>query len=1082
MAKKVLSKEKSLQSTSHTPHACLRWLALLVSQKVARFSFPSPLERGSDRLPNGTHSNGVRYLAACPARRKGNGLSASIFLPMLLSLRGQKGFPLLSLADARTKILLTHPVLLRGLWGHRPRIKHLKISLLCFFIICQLPSTAQTKTQWVDSVFQTLSLPEKIGQLFMLPASSSASQQEKELLLDQIKKYKPGSVLITHGGAVSHAHFLNKLQAQSKVPLLAAIHAEWGIGQTLDSTISFPKPLALGAIKNDSLIYQLGQEIGNQMKALGLHINFAPNADIHVNDDLYPGTLRYFGDNKKRVADKSLWLMKGVKQSGVLAFTKHLPNPKKERHIVIQDSSVVFDVNQIDTIGFYPYQKLMTEGVDGLLTSHLDFVLQGKRKPIPAPISELFVTEVIENKLNYNGLTLAEIPYLKKITDKSQPGDAEQLAFLVGNDILIEPENLAAAVKKISKTIKKDKKLQEQLNTSVKKVLAAKFDAGLLKKKSINTDNLLSKLNSPEAKLLQQHLAEASITLLKNSTGSVPIKLLENKKFASVSFGKEETNEFNHYLQKYAPFEKLSVKALKDTLDLEKKLSKANVIVVGLFPSSKGFMLQIAPIIKRLSVQHEVIVCSFGDPEDLKFLDQQPTLLAAYSDDDLILKTTAQIIFGGLHSKGELPLTITDSLKEGQGIISETSDRFSYSLPEEAGMDSKTLEKIKTIMQEAIDIGSTPGCQVLIAKDGKIIYEQSLGYFTYEKKNPVTDETIYDLASVTKVTATLQTVMFMHEKGLIDINKKISVYLPELKESNKKDFIIKDILTHQAGLWPFLPFWAQTVKDSTLLPEYYSKEKSEDFPFPVADDLFAYKAMKDSLWQWIIKAKVREKQPRTVFDYRYSDMGFYMLQHLAEKILNQPMEDFLEQNIYEPLGAYTVGYLPRQKFPASQIAPTENDKLFRRKLLVGYVHDQGAAMHGGIAGHAGLFSTANDLAKLGQMWLQKGSYGGLQYFKPETFDLFTTKQYEGSRRGLGWDKSMPSEPAGPTSIHSSSKTFGHTGFTGTCIWIDPEFNLVYIFLANRVYPEMTNNKILNANIRPRIQDVLYQSIFNYCKN
>ena len=322
----------------------------------------------------------------------------------------------------------------------------------------------------------------------------------------------------------------------------------------------------------------------------------------------------------------------------------------------------------------------------------------------------------------------------------------------------------------------------------------------------------------------------------------------------------------------------------------------------------------------------------------------------------------------------------------------------------------------------------------------------------------------------------------MQERGLIDINKKVSFYLPELKTSNKKDFIIKDILTHQAGLWPFLPFWSQTVTDSSLRKEYYNTVQNEDYPFQVADDLYAAKSMKDSLWTWIINAKVRDKPARTVFDYRYSDMGFYILQHLAEKILNQPMEEFLEQNIYEPIGAYTMGYLPRNKFPASQIAPTEDDKLFRKKLLTGYVHDQGAAMHGGIAGHAGLFSTANDLAKMGQMWLKKGAYGGHYYFKPQTLTLFTDKQYENSRRGLGWDKPVPSDPAGPTSIYASSKTFGHTGFTGTCIWVDPEFNLVYVFLSNRVYPDMNNNKILNANIRPRIQDVIYQSIFNHCQN
>ncbi len=307
------------------------------------------------------------------------------------------------------------------------------------------------------------------------------------------------------------------------------------------------------------------------------------------------------------------------------------------------------------------------------------------------------------------------------------------------------------------------------------------------------------------------------------------------------------------------------------------------------------------------------------------------------------------------------------------------------------------------------------------------------------------------------------------------------MYLPELKTSNKKDFTLKDILTHQAGLWPFLPFWVETVKDSMPMPHYYSHTRSEEYPFPVASELFASKSMKDSLWHWIVNARVREKTGHAPFDYRYSDMGFYILQHLAEKMLGQPIEVFLREHLYDPIGAYTTGYLPLRKFPAERIAPTENDRTFRRSLLIGYVHDQGAAMHGGIAGHAGLFSTANDLAKLGQMWLQKGHYGRRQYFKPETIDFFTQKQYETSRRGLGWDKPTQSDPNGPTSIYASPKTFGHTGFTGISIWVDPEFDLVFIFFSNRVYPDMTNNKILNANIRPRIQDVVYKSIFSYCE-
>lgn len=977
---------------------------------------------------------------------------------------------------------------LSGRQGRKSRQKYTRIKPLAplreiiFFILLSTNLTAQDrKIQWVDSVFQKLNTNEKISQLFMLPISSYSSKAEQELLISQIKKFKPGSILITRGGPVSHVALLNKLQAASKIPLLTAINAEWGLAQSFDSTMSFAKPLQLGSIHNDSLVFATGKEIGRQMKILGLHLNFALNTDIDIGDDLYPTTLRYFSDDKGKVTAKSIQFMKGLQSEKILAAAKHLTNQKKDRHLAIKDSSILFDINKLDTISFYPFQKLIESGIEGIVTSHLDYVIPGKKKPILTPVSDIFITELIKNRLGFKGLAIAEMPYFRKVSNKTKAGEAERLAFEIGTDLLVDPINLSTSIKKISKTLKNNPKLKAQLDASVKKILGAKFDVGLSQNKLVDADSIQQKLNSANAKVLQYQLAVASPTLLKNSESLIPIVSFENNSFASISIGKSEVNEFNHYLSKYADFKKYSVQSLKDTLGL-RQIKDASYIVLALFPSAKGLTLQIASVVKKLALTHRVVICSFGDPEDLKFLENHSTLIASYSDDDLTQKITAQIIFGALSTKGELPISISDNLKINQGLYTDTLGRLSYALPELAGMDSQVLLKIKTIMQEAIDLGATPGCQVLIAKDGKVVYEQSAGWFTYDKKNPVTDEAIYDLASMTKVSATLQAVMFMHEKGLIDINKKISLYLPELKESNKKDFTIKDILTHQAGLWPFLPFWAQTVKDSTLMKEYYQTKKSEEYPFPVADSIFAHKSMKDSLWQWIIKAKTREKVPRTAYDYRYSDMGFYVLQHLAEKILNQPMQDFLQQNIYEPIGAYTVGYLPREKFDISLIAPTENDKLFRRRLLVGYVHDQGAAMHGGIAGHAGLFGSANDMAKLGQMWLKKGRYGRQQFFKPETLELFTEKQYADSRRGLGWDKPVIGDSNGPTSIYASPKTFGHTGFTGTSIWVDPEFNLVYVFLSNRVYPVMTNNKILNANIRPRIQDVIYQSIFEYSKN
>ena len=701
---------------------------------------------------------------------------------------------------------------------------------------------------------------------------------------------------------------------------------------------------------------------------------------------------------------------------------------------------------------------------------------------MPASISQIFISEMLKNKIGFQGLTFTDIPYLQTLVAKKRGGEIETLAFEVGNDVLIAPQNLSAAVKKIRKLIKKNPVLLTRLNASVKKILSAKFDAGLAENRFITSDNLMLRLYTPEAQLFRHQLAEASVTVVRNGAGLIPIKTLENKHFVFLSMGKEEQNEFNHYLSEYAPVRTLTVQTLSDTLGLAAKLHDKDVVIIGLLPSASGFQKSIIPMIKKWTAQKEVILCHFGNPGELKDWDGIPTLIEAYTDKDLMPKVAAQIIFGGMSAHGVLPMSISDSISAGFGIITSTYDRLSYSLPEAAGMSSRALAKIESIAREAIEIKATPGCRVLVAKDGKVVYDRSFGWQTYENKIPVTDETIYDLASLTKVSATLQAVMFMQEKGLIDINKKVSVYLPELKGSNKKDLILKDILTHQGGLWPFLPFWAQTMKDSLYLPEYYSQTESAEYPFQVSKNLFASRSIKDSLWQWIMNAKIVDKPNRTPYDYRYSDMAFYMMQHLAEKLLNQPMQDFLEQNIYEPIGAYTTGYLPLRKFPENRIAPTEDDKLFRKSLLTGYVHDQGAAMHGGIAGHAGLFSTANDLAKLGQMWLQGGRYGRHQYFKPQTLEIFTQKQYENSRRGLGWDKPVLGDPDGPTSIYASQKTFGHTGFTGTCIWVDPAFNLVYVFLSNRVYPSMTNNKILNANIRPRIQDVIYESIFTFCQD
>lgn len=936
----------------------------------------------------------------------------------------------------------------------------------------------EAKTRWVDSVFQTLNTQEKIGQLFMIPVSTYVDADKNEQLVNLIQSYKPGGLLITQGGPSSHVSLVNKLQELSPLPMLVGISAEWGLGQSMDSTLSFQKPLVLGAVGQDDLLFTLGGEIARQMKILGIHLNLAPHADFEEATPAYPVGLNYFGNDASRAASKAVTFMQGLQRGGVLAAAKH-----GHRYQLVADALRKRDqlptdhFGEIDTLGLSVFKKLSENGVDAILTSHIHLTDQLSDDANRA--TELFVSDLLKAKLNFKGLVMGEIPHLQQLVGDQPDGEIEKLALLMGHDVLIGPANLGDALKKISRAIRRDKLLEARLNEAVLKILNAKYQAGLFDYQPANSDNLVSRLQAPTGLLLKHQLAEAAVTLLNNHNTTLPIALLEGKQFASISIGKSEINELTNYLDKYAYFKHYTLQNSNDTTSLKNNLAPVEVVVVGLFYDGSRISNAEISFLTQLTKTKQVIVCHFGDPYELNRLAKMPVLITAYTDQDWAPKITAQIIFGGLAAKGQLPVSVSSVWQAGDGLRTEALNRFAYTVPEAAGIDSKTLLQIDAIAREAIDSGATPGSTVLVAKDGKVIYERSYGWLTYQNQIPVTDKTIYDLASVTKVSATLQTVMFMHEKGLIDVNKKISVYLPELKNSNKKDFIIKDILTHQAGLWPYLPFWLETLKDGEILPAYYSNESNPDYPYPVADGLYATKAMKDSLWNWIIKAKIREKPPRTVYDYRYSDMGFYILQHLAEKMLNQPMEDFLEQNIYEPLGAYTLGYLPLQKFPAEQIAPTEDDKLFRKKLLTGYVHDQGAAMHGNIAGHAGLFGTANDLAKLGQMLLQKGNYGGQHYFKPETIDLFIDKQYETSRRGLGWDKPTPSDWAGPTTLFASGKTFGHTGFTGTCIWVDPEFNLVFVYLSNRVHPDMGNNKLLNANIRPRIQEVIYKAIFNY---
>lgn len=941
-----------------------------------------------------------------------------------------------------------------------------KVLGLILFSAIYIAGWGQSKEQWVDSVFQQLSLDEKIGQLFMLEADLH-SEEMRQHFLNELRSHHLGGIIINRGSATPVKQSIEQYQATSKIPLFVGLDAEWGAGKTLDSAFSFPKPFILSALPDSTFIITT-KLLASQLKGLGINLNMGPNAlmaQSGAKDTLY----YFWGDDANHISRRLALYMKTLRTENILTGLSDFPS----QWLIQGNTLAVNDPQQ--TI----YKNLLASGADAVLpksqTVPLSFerkALMQKVKFVPSAISNLLTNTQVEKSFAYEGLLMSNVPDIKLSKGKIRWGEPELFAFQSGNDILINPENIGFAVRKIKKLVRKEKVYALQLEKSVRKILSAKYD--ILPKNNHET----STFSEEHARILMHKIQQSSGSLISNKDLLLPLKILDNKKIASISIGINANNTFNQYLARYTQVDKYSAVLPQDS-SVFMQLSDYDIVIAGIFPFAESWLTQALDQLKKINPNTKVILVYLGNPELIPADKDFAAVLATYDESEAMQEIAAEQIFGALPVVGHLPIS-TKFYESGSGIITKPLGRLGYASPQEVGVDENTLSKIMDIAYEAINAGATPGCRVLVARKGKVIYDKAFGWLTYENQIPVTEETIYDLASVTKVAATLQTTAFLHEKGLIDISKKISVYLPELKGSNKEDFIIKDILTHQAGLWPFLPFWAQTMKDSLHMPDFYATTRSNLFPFEVTHNLFAAHAMKDSLWQWIIKSKIREKPARTPYDYRYSDMGFYMLQRLAERLLNQPMEDFLNQNLYEPLGANSLGYLPRLHFDPTRIAPTEKDKLFRKSLLLGYVHDQGAAMHGGVAGHAGLFGTAMDLAKLGQLWLNRGSYAGLDYFKPETVSLFTEKQYANSRRGLGWDKrDFVNEAISPTSKYASANTFGHTGFTGTCIWVDPDNDLVFIFLSNRVHPDMTNNKLLSMNIRTRMHDVVYESIFNF---
>ena len=977
--------------------------------------------------------------------------------------------------------------------------RNFKILFFIFILVVSSASTlpkknseAKTKQQlWVDSVFDSMSEEERLGQLFMVAAYSNRDEKHSEELEKLIREYNIGGLIFFQGGPVRQAILTNRYQAKAKVPLLIAIDGEWGLKMRLDSSMAFPKQMTLGAVQDDAYIYAMGKEVARQCKRLGIHVNFAPVIDVNSNPANPVIGVRSFGEDKFKVAEKGIAYMKGMQDNGVIACAKHFPghgDTETDSHLTLP--VITHTKERLNDVELYPFRELIKDSVFSIMVAHMHVPAYDSTTNMATTLSKSVVTDLLKNELQFKGLIFTDALNMKGVSSFFKPGEVDVLALLAGNDVLLYAEDVPTAIRKIHKAIKENKITWAEVDERVKKILTAKFWAGLDSLKPIELHNLYEDLNSSEAKALRQDIYEKALTIVRNDDNLIPIRILDTTTFASITIGvPSQGSNFQHTLDLYAPFTHFTLHknaGEAETSELEEKLKNYGMVVIGLEGVSSfnikdyGISLATIDFIERLQQNTKTALIVFGNPYSLKFFNNSNTLICAYEDNEVTTSIAPQLLFGALGAYGKLPVTVDPSTTQGAGILMNKSlQRLSFGYPESVCMDSKTLSQIDTIALKAIEAGAMPGCQVLVAKNGKVIYRKSFGYLTYDKTDPVTDTTIYDIASISKVAGTLQVIMFLSERGLLNLDKKASYYLPELKRTNKEDLQIRDILTHQAGLLGFLSHWKRTTDSAGFSPTFYSTIKSDVYCNEVIPSLYSIASMEDSLWKWSIESELREKpRNKKKYDYLYSDIGFYIMKRIVEKLINQPMDEFLDQNFYVPLGLTSLSYKPLNHFPIERIAPTENDKDYRHVIVRGHVHDPGAAMFGGVGGHAGIFSNSLDLAILFQMNLQRGTYGGIRYLLPETIPLFAKKQFEDNRRGLGWDKPAK-EPGGPTSNYASQETFGHTGFTGTAAWADPQSDLVYVFLSNRVYPDAANTKLVKMGVRTNIQDVIYKSILNY---
>ena len=955
---------------------------------------------------------------------------------------------------------------------------------------------------WVDSVFDRMSEDERIGQLFMVIAYPTMETANINRFVNLINNQKIGGILFQKGEPDLQVRLTNRLQTEARVPLLIALDGEWGLSMRLNNTTRFPKNMMLGAISDLDLIEQFGAEVGRQCREMGIHINFAPVVDVNSNPLNPVIGIRSFGENPETVARKAIAYSRGLENAGIIAVAKHFPghgDTNNDSHNTLP--TINHNIKRLNEVELYPFDRFIRSGFAGIMVAHLNIPALGT-KGLPSSLSQEVVIDLLRNHMGFRGLCFTDGLAMKGVETGKKESIAVQ-ALKAGNDILVGSVNPESEVESVRQAVRRNELSMVDLNRRCRRILCYKYIMGLHQFKPLATANLDNRLNTPHAEWLNAKLNEAAITVVKNTNNILPLKQLNTKRIAAIAIGGNNDNDFHKALKRYDAVDCFVLSS--STNEAERKrvfdqLRGYDVILCSVHNSQAKEFQEL----QTISSGKELILVFFTLPYQCAnfrtSLSNAKSIVIAYESTSLSESFAAQAVFGGVSAKGTLPVGIPNIFPAGTGIRTEKI-RLGFHEPVEVSINPYKLLSIDTIVAEGLKAEAFPGCQVLVAKDGMIVYNKSFGYFDYSKQQAVSETTVYDIASASKATGTLLAVMKSYDEGNFMLTNKISEFVPELQRTDKKDIIISDLLYHQSGLPATINFYEKAIDkksyngslysgrrdnshtvqldNSTFVntnfrfnPLLVSKNKNVGFETEVARDFFLNSSFADSIMTGIIESRMgRQGQ------YLYSCINFILLKKMVEQQLKQPLDDVLDSHFFRRLGATTMTYNPLHKMESTRIAPSERDQFIRRQILQGYVHDEAAAFQGGVSGNAGLFSSALDFAKIAQLYLDNGMYGGERFISTRTCRLFTGSKTTTSRRGLGFDKPDTKNPSSsPCGRLAPQSVYGHTGYTGTCFWIDPENNLFFIFLSNRTFPSRTNTKLSSLDIRPRIQDAIYRAL------